>query len=147
MGPEPELRPLKVDLEGFAATVTIPRLRDRLEVALGGRGAFRRFKDVLVRFQERSPAGTHRGLAAQPGYRADPRTTFAVLRKPPGAWKVEQLLVVRARGGGIQIGYSRPNAWPPLRLLGQRPRLTRVDSYKNGTNNRLATVGAGRSLS
>lgn len=32
----------------FAASVTDSRLRDRLEVALDGRGAFRRFKDVLA---------------------------------------------------------------------------------------------------
>jgi hypothetical protein len=32
----------------FATTVSDPRLRDRLEVALDGRGAFRRFKNVLL---------------------------------------------------------------------------------------------------
>lgn len=32
----------------FAASVTNARLRHRLEVALGGRGAFRRFRDVLT---------------------------------------------------------------------------------------------------
>lgn len=32
----------------FTASVTNARLRDRLEVALGGRGVFRQFKDVLV---------------------------------------------------------------------------------------------------
>jgi hypothetical protein len=34
----------------FTATVRDPRLRDRLEVALDGRGAFRRFKNVLLDF-------------------------------------------------------------------------------------------------
>lgn len=34
----------------FVATVRDVRLRDRLEVALDGRGAFRRFKDVLLDF-------------------------------------------------------------------------------------------------
>jgi len=33
----------------FAATVEDPHLRELLEVALNGRGAFRRFKDVLLR--------------------------------------------------------------------------------------------------
>ena len=33
----------------FVATVTDPVLADRLDVALDGRGAFRRFKDVLDR--------------------------------------------------------------------------------------------------
>jgi hypothetical protein len=37
------------DMADFAATVTDPVLADRLEVALDGRGAFRRFKDVLDR--------------------------------------------------------------------------------------------------
>lgn len=34
----------------FAASVTESHLRDRLEVALDGRGAFRRFKDVLAQY-------------------------------------------------------------------------------------------------
>jgi hypothetical protein len=34
-------------MERFAATVTDPGLKDRLAIALNGRGAFRRFKDVL----------------------------------------------------------------------------------------------------
>jgi hypothetical protein len=34
----------------FAGTVRYARLRDRLELALAGRGAFRRFKDVLLHF-------------------------------------------------------------------------------------------------
>jgi hypothetical protein len=33
----------------FAGTIADPRLRELLEVALGGHGAFRRFKDVLAR--------------------------------------------------------------------------------------------------
>ncbi len=36
------------DMERFAGTVTDPALAGRLDVALGGRGAFRRFKDVLA---------------------------------------------------------------------------------------------------
>jgi len=36
----------------FTATVGDTRLRDRLEVALDGRGAFRRFKNVLLDFPE-----------------------------------------------------------------------------------------------
>lgn len=39
----------------FAASVGDPRLRELLEVVLDGRGAFRRFKDVLARWhQERA---------------------------------------------------------------------------------------------
>jgi len=34
----------------FAASATESRLRDRLEVALAGRGAFRRFRDVLAQY-------------------------------------------------------------------------------------------------
>jgi hypothetical protein len=36
----------------FAASVTEPRLRDLLQVALDGRGAFRRFKNVLLDYPE-----------------------------------------------------------------------------------------------
>ena len=36
------------DMEHFIATVASPRLRDRLDRAITGRGAFRRFRDVLA---------------------------------------------------------------------------------------------------
>lgn len=39
-------------MEEFAETVADARLRDRLEVALDGRGAFKRFKNVLLDFPE-----------------------------------------------------------------------------------------------
>jgi hypothetical protein len=47
------IEPLEASVEygwmaEFAALVTNARLRDRLEVALNGRGVFRRFKDVLA---------------------------------------------------------------------------------------------------
>ena len=34
----------------FTRTIDDPRLRELLEVALDGRGAFRRFKDMLARW-------------------------------------------------------------------------------------------------
>jgi hypothetical protein len=40
------------DMEHFIKTVRDPRLRDLLEVAINGRGAFRRFKDVLLSYPE-----------------------------------------------------------------------------------------------
>ncbi len=36
------------DMERFIATVASPRLRERLDRAIAGRGAFRRFRDVLA---------------------------------------------------------------------------------------------------
>jgi hypothetical protein len=39
-------------MEEFAASVSDAGLRDLLEVALDGRGAFRRFKDVLARYPQ-----------------------------------------------------------------------------------------------
>ena len=36
------------DMEDFIATVRDPHLRELLDVAITGRGAFRRFKDVLL---------------------------------------------------------------------------------------------------
>ncbi len=36
------------DMERFTCTVTDPKLREHLEIALDGRGAFRRFKNVLA---------------------------------------------------------------------------------------------------
>lgn len=40
------------DMEAFIETVENQRLRGQLEVAIQGRGAFRRFKDVLLNFPE-----------------------------------------------------------------------------------------------
>jgi hypothetical protein len=40
------------DMEHFIETVRDLRLRDLLEVAINGRGAFRRFKDVLLSYPE-----------------------------------------------------------------------------------------------
>jgi len=40
------------DMEDFIATVKDERLAELLEVAINGRGAFRRFKDVLLRYPE-----------------------------------------------------------------------------------------------
>jgi hypothetical protein len=38
------------DMEDFIATVSDPHLQELLDVAITGRGAFRRFKDVLFRY-------------------------------------------------------------------------------------------------
>ncbi len=40
------------DMEDFIATVEDERLAQLLEVAIDGRGAFRRFKDVLARYPD-----------------------------------------------------------------------------------------------
>jgi hypothetical protein len=40
------------DMERFIATVEDPTIVDRLEIAITGKGAFRRFKDVLSRWPE-----------------------------------------------------------------------------------------------
>ncbi|MCL0082077.1 UPF0158 family protein [Dehalococcoidia bacterium] len=40
------------DMEGFIATVEHEHLAELLEVAIDGKGAFRRFKDVLARYPE-----------------------------------------------------------------------------------------------
>jgi hypothetical protein len=40
------------DMEEFTATVDDERLQELLEVALDGKGAFRRFKDVLARYPD-----------------------------------------------------------------------------------------------
>jgi len=40
------------DMEDFIATVEDEHLAELLEVAINGRGAFRRFKDVLLRYPE-----------------------------------------------------------------------------------------------
>ena len=46
--PKHESRDAYEDMADFAGTVTNPHLRDLLDVALRGKGAFRRFKDVLL---------------------------------------------------------------------------------------------------
>jgi hypothetical protein len=40
------------DMEGFIATVKDEHLAELLEAAINDRGAFRRFKDVLLRYPE-----------------------------------------------------------------------------------------------
>jgi hypothetical protein len=39
-------------MERFIATVKDPEIADRLQIAITGKGAFRRFKDVLARWPE-----------------------------------------------------------------------------------------------
>jgi hypothetical protein len=46
--PQPEARDGYDDMEAFISTVRNQRLQDRLWVATRGRGAFRRFKDLLA---------------------------------------------------------------------------------------------------
>ena len=46
--PKDESRDAYGDMEEFVATVRNPRLRDRLEYAIQGKGAFNRFQDVLA---------------------------------------------------------------------------------------------------
>ena len=40
------------DMEDFIATVEDEHLRELFEVAINGKGAFRRFKDVMARYPE-----------------------------------------------------------------------------------------------
>ena len=40
------------DMERFIGTVSDPGRADRLDIAITGRGAFRRFRDVLARWPE-----------------------------------------------------------------------------------------------
>jgi hypothetical protein len=68
------------DMELFIASVADPAVADRLDIAISGRGAFRRFKDVLSRwpdelhrywlFSEERRRGRARGWLADEGYRA-----------------------------------------------------------------------------
>jgi hypothetical protein len=64
----------------FAGTVRNPHLRDLLEVALAGRGAFRRFKDVLLDY----PAQRESWFAFRDGHvRAAAREWLAEQRLEP----------------------------------------------------------------
>jgi uncharacterized protein UPF0158 len=66
-------------MERFVDTIDDPDRRDRLEIALQGRGAFRRFKDVLARwpaeltrwhaFSDEHERGRARAWLADAGYR------------------------------------------------------------------------------
>lgn len=70
------------DMEMFIGTVGDPDRADRLEIAIQGRGAFRRFKDVLGRwpgelerwfaFSEDRQRGRARAWLAAAGYRPSP---------------------------------------------------------------------------
>ncbi|MEP7336628.1 MAG: UPF0158 family protein [Acidobacteriota bacterium] len=60
-------------MEDFAETVANPHLRDLLEVALRGKGAFRRFKDVLLSY----PAERERWFAFEDMRRREAVETWA----------------------------------------------------------------------
>ncbi|TQC47041.1 hypothetical protein EEB14_22935 [Rhodococcus sp. WS4] len=70
------------DMELFIESVADPAVADRLDIAISGRGAFRRFKDVLSRwpdefhrywlFADERKRGRARGWLADEGYRARP---------------------------------------------------------------------------
>jgi hypothetical protein len=67
------------DMEVFISTVADPRIADRLEIAITGSGAFRRFKDVLSRWpdeqaryfamRDERERGRARAWLADQGYR------------------------------------------------------------------------------
>jgi Uncharacterised protein family (UPF0158) len=67
------------DMERFIATVKYPEIADLLEIAITGKGAFRRFKDVLARWpdelaryfllREERQRGLARAWLAGKGYR------------------------------------------------------------------------------
>jgi hypothetical protein len=71
-------------MEDFAETVANPHLRELLAVALRGKGAFRRFKDVLLDY----PAERERWFAFENGRR----------RKAVEAWAQEE---------GVEIEFER----------------------------------------
>ncbi|NDV10664.1 hypothetical protein GXW84_40795 [Rhodococcus sp. IEGM 248] len=70
------------DMELFIESVADPAIADRLDIAISGRGAFRRFKDVLSRwpdefhrywlFSDERRRGRARGWLADEGYLACP---------------------------------------------------------------------------
>jgi hypothetical protein len=82
------------DMEAFVGTVTDPDRADRLSIAISGRGAFRRFKDVLARWpdeldrwyrvsNERERGRARAWLAAE-GFAAGPaRTVHSGADSPP----------------------------------------------------------------
>jgi Uncharacterised protein family (UPF0158) len=71
------------DMELFVRTISDPGRADRLAIAIQGRGAFRRFKDVLARwpdeldrwfaFSEERQRGRARSWLAVAGYRVAPQ--------------------------------------------------------------------------
>lgn len=73
-------RPGYRDMEWFISDVKDPEIADRLEIAISGRGAFRRFKNTLSRwpdlftrwhaFSEERQRGRSRAWLAQEGYLA-----------------------------------------------------------------------------
>ena len=81
------------DMQDFIAAVPDEDRRDRLAIAIQGRGAFRRFKDVLARwpeeferwyaFSEERQRGRARAWLAEAGYCVRPRTARSSPGPPP----------------------------------------------------------------
>src|SRR6266851_2780314 len=102
-------------MEEFTGTVGDARLRDRLEVALDGGGAFRRFKNVLLDFpaeRERHGNGRRRvagsgssSVAAEAGNRDQEVERAAELVEPTGVPAHERLALLVSEVG---VGESRP---------------------------------------
>lgn len=71
-------------MQAFIVTISDPSRADRLEIAVQGRGAFRRFKDLLARwpdelerwfaYSEDRQRGRARAWLAQAGYYPVPRS-------------------------------------------------------------------------
>jgi hypothetical protein len=99
------------DMEAFVATVTDPDRADRLSIAISGRGAFRRFKDVLARWPDelerwyrvsnerergRASLARGRGIRGRPGERS-----------PHECRRLARAMIERgARDGGRKDGHS-----------------------------------------
>jgi len=82
--PKQESRDGYEDMVEFAETVTNPHLRDLLDVALRGKGAFRRFKDVLL------------------GYPAERERWFEF-----EGWRERERIEAWAREKGVEIDFER----------------------------------------
>ena len=113
------------DLVAFSAMAREAKAGELLERAIAGRGAFRRFKDVLAEFPDLRTAGRRRGLSLRGGARQIGRlTTSHVGRLAGGEWRERSDGLVGVGRDLVHVGDRRLHDVVDLRLrLGREGNL------------------------
>jgi hypothetical protein len=96
--PDQESREGYRDMEEFIATVRDPRLAELLEVAIAGRGAFRRFKDVLAGSRVSASAGSPGAIAGS----TSASSTGSPLKGSPRPARPRRLWLLRRLSRNVQ---------------------------------------------
>ena len=113
------------DIELFIGTVGNPDRADRLEIAISGRGAFRRFKDVLARWPAELPAvEAFSASASVAGHGPGSPTPATTSAKEPRLHDLASQTGLRVRARELMAKYSIDQAVLATRAEQSGHRLT-----------------------